>query len=100
MPYSYNLSDEAEDDMFEAYCWYEKQRAGLGEEFLEALEIARETLLKNPATYRIRYKHKVRGFIVHRFPFIIHYIVEKQEVNVLSIFRTSRDPEILVKRIK
>lgn len=50
MPYSYNLSDEAEDDMFEAYCWYEKQRVGLGEEFLEALEIARETLLKNPAT--------------------------------------------------
>ncbi len=100
MPYSYNLSDEAEDDLFEAYHWYEQQRIGLGEKFLEALDNALEVLLKNPATYRIRYKGKVRGYIVHRFPFIIHYVFEKQDVNVLSVFRTSRDPEVLKNRIK
>jgi len=30
MPYSYKVSEEAEEDMYEAYIWYEQQKAGLG----------------------------------------------------------------------
>jgi hypothetical protein len=30
MPNKYNLSKEAEDDMLEAYLWYEQQKPGLG----------------------------------------------------------------------
>jgi hypothetical protein len=59
MPYSYNLSKEAEDDMLEAYVWYEQQRAGLGEEFLESLDNAHQSIIKNPKTYRVRFKDKV-----------------------------------------
>ncbi len=69
MPYDYNLSQEAEDDMLEAYVWYEQQRAGLGEEFLENLDKARHAIRMNPTAYRIRYKKKVRAFLVDRFPF-------------------------------
>lgn len=58
MPYNYNLSQEAEHDMLEAYVWYEKQKSGLGEEFLESLDKARQLILQNPETYRIRYKQK------------------------------------------
>lgn len=98
MPYNYNLSQEAEDDILEAYVWYEEQRAGLGEEFLDALDIACQTLLLNPATYRVRYKKKVRAFLVDRFPYLILYVLEKKEVNVISVFNTSRDPLIWKKR--
>ncbi len=98
MPYNYKLSQEAEDDLLEAYVWYEEQRAGLGEEFLNALDKSRQTLLLNPETYRVRYKKKVRAFLVDRFPFLILYVLEKKEVNVISVFNTSRDPLIWKKR--
>ena len=83
MPYNYNLSQEAEDDILEAYVWYEEQRVGLGEEFLDALDKARQTLLLNPTTYRARYKKKVRGYLVDRFPYLILYVLEKKATEVL-----------------
>ena len=100
MPYSYNLSHEAEDDMLEAYVWYEQQRSGLGEEFLESLDEARQSILQNPATYRIRYKKKVRAFLVDRFPYLILYVLQKNDVNVISVFNTSRDPKVWKKRAR
>ena len=99
MPYSYNLSQEAEDEMLEAYLWYEQQRTGLGEEFFKSLDDAFQSIVQNPATYRLRYKKKVRAFLVNRFPFLIMYILEREDINVISIFNTSRDPEIWKKRI-
>jgi hypothetical protein len=40
MPYKYQLSEEAELDIYEGYFWYESQRKGLGEEFLDCLDQA------------------------------------------------------------
>jgi toxin ParE1/3/4 len=100
MPYKYNLSGEAEDDILEAYVWYEQQREGLGEEFLEALDRARLAVLQNPVTYRIRYKKKVRSFLVDRFPYLLLYVLENKDVNVIAVFHTSRDPEIWKKRVE
>ena len=100
MPYNYSLSQEAEEDILEAYIWYEQQRAGFGEEFLESLDKAHQAIIQNPATYRIRYKKKVRAYLVDRFPFIILYALEKKDVNVISIFNTSRDPQTWKKRTR
>lgn len=98
MSYSYNLSQEAEDDMLEAYVWYEQQRLGLGEEFLTSLDKARDSILQNPISYRIRYQKKVRAFLVDRFPYLILYIVQLSEVNVISVFNTNRNPKVWKKR--
>jgi toxin ParE1/3/4 len=100
MSYNYNLSREAEDDMLEAYVWYERQKPGLGEEFLESLDKASQAILQNPATYRTRYKKKVRAFLVERFPYLILYVLQKNDVNVISVFHTSRDPKVWKKRAR
>jgi plasmid stabilization system protein ParE len=97
MLYNYNLSQEAEDDMLEAYIWYEQQQEGLGEEFLESLDEARLSIIRNPATYPMRYK-KVRAFLVNRFPYLILYALERKNINVISVFNTSRDPQVWKKR--
>jgi plasmid stabilization system protein ParE len=44
MPYNYQLSEEAESDVYDSYVWYEKQREGLGEEFLDALDTAERAI--------------------------------------------------------
>lgn len=99
MRYRYNLSREAEDDVLEAYLWYEQQKPGLGEELLESLDKAHNSILQSPLTYPIRYKKKVRAYLVERFPYLVLYVVEKHNVNVISIFNTSRDPSIWKERI-
>lgn len=78
MPYRYNLSQEAEDDILKAYVWYEQQRAGLGEEFLESLDKASQLIAKSPSTYRTRYKKKVRAFLMDRFPYLILCVLREK----------------------
>jgi hypothetical protein len=56
MPYNFQVSREAEDDIFEAYFWYESQSTGLGEKFLAFFEISLESIIKQPALYRIHHK--------------------------------------------
>jgi plasmid stabilization system protein ParE len=38
-------------DTDEAFLWYERQRPGLGEEFLEALQSTRDSIAAHPAMY-------------------------------------------------
>ncbi|HEX5153873.1 MAG TPA: hypothetical protein VFW07_20645 [Parafilimonas sp.] len=42
------ISPFAHNDEYEAYTWYEKQRAGLGDELLKELEIAYSKISNNP----------------------------------------------------
>jgi len=94
----YQLSKEAEDDLLDAYNWYEQQKVGLGDEFLESLDRAQRAIVQNPEAYRVRYRKRVRAFLVNRFPYLILYILEKESVNVVAVFHTSRNPNILKKR--
>jgi len=42
---------EAAVDIADAHAWYERQRAGLGAEFLEALEDAEQVVAATPTAY-------------------------------------------------
>lgn len=99
MPYNYNLSEEAENDILDAYIWYEQQRAGLGEEFLECMEGAQRLILQNPAAYSVRYK-TVRAFLINRFPYLILYILKKKDIVVISVFNTNQNPQTWKARVK
>ncbi|NOR81701.1 MAG: hypothetical protein GQ529_12860 [Methyloprofundus sp.] len=48
-------TDRAKDDLELAFAWYERQRRGLGFEFLNCIEIAVKSILENPEMYRIHY---------------------------------------------
>jgi len=100
MPYKYQLSEEAEEDIFDGYLWYEKQKTGLGEEFLEALDGAEQTIVSNPNTYQVRYKKKVRTFVVNRFPYLIFYVIDGKNIDVISVFNTKQHPKEWKDRVK
>lgn len=44
------MAPEAEQDLDEAYAWYEKQRVGLGEEFLTSVDACIEFICRFPDT--------------------------------------------------
>ncbi len=100
MHYNYQLSNEAELDVEDGYLWYERKQEGLGESFLEILDQAKEAITRNPKTYRIRYKKKVRAFVIKRFPYMILYVIHGKDIDVISVFNTNQHPGKWKKRVR
>ena len=63
-------------------------------------EAAQRAIMANPTTYQIRYKNKVRAFVVNRFPYLILYIVAADNIDVISVFNTHQHPKWWKKRLK
>lgn len=61
------LAPEAEQDLDEAFAWYERQRAGLGEEFLTVLEARLEAIRRTPGMHAVIFEGYRRG-LLRRFP--------------------------------
>ncbi len=47
-------TDRARDDLELAFSWYERQRRGLGFDFLDCIEVALQSIIGNPEMYQIR----------------------------------------------
>ena len=82
---------EAETDIEEAAIWYEKQRPGLGGEFLDELRSICKTISENPAIYPVVYR-STRRALISRFPFGVYFRIEDEQVIVFAIFHGSRHP--------
>ena len=62
------IRPRAETDLREAHGWYERQRAGLGAEFITEIEAALESLVCDPQRHTVYYRRFRRAFM-HRFPY-------------------------------
>jgi toxin ParE1/3/4 len=82
---------EAEQDMREAYSWYEKQIPGLGSNFLLKVDAALRSLQRNPIQYPLVHR-EVRRCLVRRFPYGIFYVAEDKRVVIVAVFHAKRNP--------
>ncbi|HLG17409.1 MAG TPA: type II toxin-antitoxin system RelE/ParE family toxin [Blastocatellia bacterium] len=85
------FAPEVEQDVLEAYAWYEIQRAGLGEEFLTCVDACIQTIRRHPEMYA-RVLENYRRALVRRFPYAVFYESSEGTVTLYGIFHTSRDP--------
>ena len=85
------IRPEAEADLANARSWYERQRVGLGAEFLLCVEEVLERIDRTPEMYRVVY-HDIRRALTRRFPYAVYYRIAGQAVVVLGILHTRRDP--------
>jgi len=85
-------TDRSKEDVELAFLWYERQRRGLGFEFLDCVEAALQNIIAYPEMYQIRYS-SFRSCPIRRFPFSIVYTIEEHEIVVHSVFDNRQDPE-------
>jgi toxin ParE1/3/4 len=85
------VTPEAEADVAEARAWYEDRREGLGEEFVLCVEAGLEHIRRAPMASR-EVQSGVRRVVVRRFPYGIFYRVDPDQIAVLAVYHTSRDP--------
>ena len=87
----------AENEFYEAVTWYEERQTGLGIRFAENVWRCFGRILENPHLFPST-KHGTRRVIVHDFPFIIEFRERGDEVRIVAVFNTNRDPNRLKRR--
>jgi plasmid stabilization system protein ParE len=80
----------------DAYKWYDDQKPGLGDDFLDELDGLYNKLSSHPE-YFGKVKKNFRQAALKRFPFVIVYEIIKEEVVVFAVFHTSRNPRFKFK---
>jgi plasmid stabilization system protein ParE len=83
---------EAENDVAEAYDWYETREPGLGEDFLRCTEACVLRIQRDPHLYPVAVD-EFRRALVRRFPFEIFYELVEDCIIIYSVFHCSQDPE-------
>ncbi len=86
------IAPEAQQDVDEAYCWYEDRRPGLGEEFLGCVDACIQAICRTPELHA-KVHEEYRRALVRRFPYAIFYEFDDGKVTVYSVFHTSLNPK-------
>lgn len=86
------FSPEADNELAEARQWYAHQREDLDLEFMQSIDDAMSRIVASPDQYPNVYK-SLRRIVIRRFPFAIFYEVAADEIQVIAVFHSRRDPE-------
>jgi plasmid stabilization system protein ParE len=90
------FDDEAAEELDMAAAWYEARRRNLGVDFMTAVREALQRIAATPRTWPlvrdVPERLNVRRFLLRRFPYSIVFIEPDEEIRVLAIAHTSREP--------
>jgi len=85
------------EELAEAALYYERQRTGLGTEFLEEVDAFVQMIAISPNRPRMR-RRGYRRVNLRQFPFYIAYSIEGGGIVVLAIGHAARKPEYWIDR--
>jgi plasmid stabilization system protein ParE len=82
---------EVKGEVDDACAWYERQREGLGEEFLAEVEEVLNRVQQNPEAHAVIYRG-VRRALVRRFSYAVYYRLDPTRIEVIAVQHSKRDP--------
>lgn len=91
MAFRLKFSSRALREVGEAQEWYELQSAGLGDEFIAAMELQLKRLEQAPMLYA-EVIPNVRRALLPRFPYGLFYAVKGDLIHVLAVMHDARNP--------
>lgn len=101
---SVRFGDESLTEIRRAARWYDRQRRGLGDEFLEALHIRLSQLLASPGPAgRVPDAPPdvpVRRVLLPRFPYAVVFMETDEEIRVIAVMHAKRRPGYWLGRLK
>ena len=95
---AYRYLSPAADEFLEASQFYESQSAGLGADFLDAVQHVVDVLRERPMIGPV-VEGDLRKAVVHRFPFTIIYSAEEDELLIIAVAHQRRRPGYWRERI-
>lgn len=92
------------EEIAQAAIWYDAQRARLGDAFWQAVDSLLQRIEENPLSFSASEfataKFDLRYAIVWRFNYVVHFLIETDEVVIISVAHASRRPGYWLGRIK
>ena len=85
-------SAAAKRELTDVVKYYDQQRSGLGEEFLNDVRRVAELLDENPELGRML-RDGCRSIVLNRFPFSLMYELEDTGVRILAVAHQKRRPD-------
>lgn len=90
------LEPEAEGEFDAAATWYERQRHGLGQDFVDEIARSLSRVAETPQSFgllpSVPQDLGIRRAAVHRFPYTVLFIDQPNVVRVLAIAHQRRRP--------
>lgn len=77
--------------------WYEKERLGLGMEFMAEIHLLLQRIATTPEQFPMLYRD-VRKAVAKRFPYCIYFRERNQKIVVLAVFHSARNPAVWQQR--
>jgi plasmid stabilization system protein ParE len=100
---SVRISQEADAEMAEAARWYQRQRTGLGTEFLDAIDTTVSHIAETPRLGSLVpgvSDQAIRRRAVQRFPYHVVYIELSDQLQILAVAHDRRRPGYWVGRLR
>lgn len=97
--YNVFIHEEALNDIQNIINWYNIQLISLGIKFHKQITLQINQLKKTPLIYAVRYEN-VHCMRIKKFPFLVHYTINENMIQIWAVFHTSRNPEIWNNRVK
>lgn len=91
------FTSEAEEEVAEAFAWYESRSPGLGSDFLSSVDAAVTAAAQAPLRYP-PWRRGAHRILLRKFPFALFYTVADNAIIVFACFHARRSPTILIKR--
>jgi toxin ParE1/3/4 len=92
------LRPEAESDIFANRDWYNRQRAGLGDEFVDAVRELVHRIQVAPETFTVVFRN-VRRTKTRRFPYVTYYRLLEDRIEIIAVLHASRNPRAWQRRV-
>ena len=80
----------AKADIRRAAKWYEKQREGLGRQFIAEVDAALERIEANPQQYQVLHRD-IRHAITRHFPYGVFYRLRGHTISVFAVVHLHRE---------
>ncbi len=96
---SVSITPQADDDVFEAFRWYEKQTAGLGDVFYQAFNSRVDSICDAPDQYE-SLGGGYRRALLGRFPYSVVFEASPSRVIVHAVPHNHRDEWAWRRRLK
>jgi plasmid stabilization system protein ParE len=79
-------------DIEDAFLWYERQRAGLGNEFLAALRSTMDLVLVHPEAFPVLHRDARRALVQRRFPYGLYFRIDGDVLILVACLHAKRHP--------
>lgn len=83
---------QAELDVSDAAAWYEEQRTGLGDSFLDEIDSILHRIINDPLQFP-RIKNQIRRALMRRFPYSVYFGLSGETVELTAVLHQHRTPQ-------